>query len=338
MNRQYFDVPLRVAIGSRFQPTGFPDLGAAVFERPVVVDGVVTTESCLLVESPQSVANHLEAQLWDLSEQRPIGVIDRVPFVEVVDLGGAPITSSRVEAHRLASAFIKDSTLDDQPTVDVLRDRLGLRDDAPLSALAIAQAVFELDPLCLVHGVFFADNRWPGQPKIARAVTGFVEASGVAQVEYGGVKRDAVRHSLDDSAGGTAEGYGSVPYARTEWTAREIVASFSIDHRQLRSYGLDADAVELLTAIILYEIRCFLDDGLRLRTACEFEVMGEVADRNGVPLGSFDELERRLAAAVETVVPRVEHPGARQVVWNGGTSRRQKGRRMAATPVEDGEG
>lgn len=44
--RLLFSVPLRPIQGTRFQPTGFPDLGAAVYQA-----GDTT---CLLVESPQS--------------------------------------------------------------------------------------------------------------------------------------------------------------------------------------------------------------------------------------------------------------------------------------------
>ena len=44
--------------GTRFQPTGFPNLGAATYKAPNGVD-------MLLVESAQSVANRLEAVCWD---------------------------------------------------------------------------------------------------------------------------------------------------------------------------------------------------------------------------------------------------------------------------------
>ena len=52
-----FEVPLKVRQGHRFQPTGFPDLGAAEFDTP---EG-----RALLVESAQSMANRLEAVCWD---------------------------------------------------------------------------------------------------------------------------------------------------------------------------------------------------------------------------------------------------------------------------------
>src|SRR2546421_3867302 len=63
--RQLFDVPLQPSLGNRFQPTGFPDIGAADFERPVrLADGATTWLRCLLVESAQSMANRLEATAW----------------------------------------------------------------------------------------------------------------------------------------------------------------------------------------------------------------------------------------------------------------------------------
>ena len=51
-------VSLRPCQGTRFQPTGFPDLGAATFQSP---DG----RTALLVESCQSMANRMEATCWD---------------------------------------------------------------------------------------------------------------------------------------------------------------------------------------------------------------------------------------------------------------------------------
>src|SRR5690349_2242221 len=55
--RLLLTVPLKVAQGARFQPTGFADLGAAEFVRP---DGTSDGIPMLLVESAQSMANRLE--------------------------------------------------------------------------------------------------------------------------------------------------------------------------------------------------------------------------------------------------------------------------------------
>jgi CRISPR-associated protein Csb1 len=58
----------------------------------------------------------------------------------------------------------------------------------------VARACFAPDPLSLVHGVFFARKNWPWQPKVARAVTSFIEAYDVRPAVSGGVKRDSVHN------------------------------------------------------------------------------------------------------------------------------------------------
>ncbi|MDD3652299.1 type I-U CRISPR-associated protein Cas7, partial [Immundisolibacter sp.] len=55
--RLLFEVPLRPLQGQRFQPTGFPGLGAATFQT--------ASGQSLLVESAQSMANRLELTVWD---------------------------------------------------------------------------------------------------------------------------------------------------------------------------------------------------------------------------------------------------------------------------------
>jgi len=70
--------------GDRFQPTGFPDLGAAIYKRP---DGT----AMLLVESAQSMANRLEAMCWDEAENRIVTPLASLPHI-VVDFGNGLMT------------------------------------------------------------------------------------------------------------------------------------------------------------------------------------------------------------------------------------------------------
>jgi CRISPR-associated protein Csb1 len=208
------------------------------------------------------------------------------------------LTSSRLEAHRLASPFVHTATLDGRPMFEVIRERLGLAADTPLNRRSMAAAVAALDPFCLLHGVFFARKEWLGQPKFERAVSAVIEAHHVRRAVSGGRKSDRVRHQLDlgVEGGGTAEGYGSVPFHRTEWTAKRIVASFVVDVELLRSYGLPVPATELLETLALWEIRTLLDGALRLRTACDLEVAGEITPRwSGFELPKRDHLTERLA-------------------------------------------
>lgn len=325
-SRQLFDVELHPVNGSRFQPTGFPDIGAATFQRfdPGLNDWV----DSLVLESAQSMANRLEGTAWDDATDEPVELFAGLPYVRVVHADdGEYLTSSRTEAHRLASAFVKDADFDGINMKTIIRDRLGLRDDRPVAPRSIAEAVMKLDLFCLVHGVFFAENAkiWPGQPRIVRALSAQIEAIDVKPAHLGGVKRDHVRHGISDT-GGSAEGYGTIPYHRTEWAARTIRASFNLDLAQIRSYGLDDDATALLLAIARWEIATLLDQPLRLRTACDLEreTDKEVHDRAGQPLPSIEVLAGEVRSGIAACAELLEGGSPIVVRWRA-TKRAKKG-------------
>jgi CRISPR-associated protein Csb1 len=307
-SRHIYDATLVPLLGSTFQPTGFPDLGPATFDR---FDGDGEPRQALLVESVQSMANRLEATAWDAGTDQPVDAVAGLPYVEVVRAGtGQFLTSSRTEAHRLFSAFIRDASWDGTSGDKVLLDRLGIAADTPLDTPAMARAIMVLDPFSLLHGVFFAGQTrpkagsqraaWPAQPRFTRAVSGVIEAHDARRAVSGGRKSDPVRHREEEGVeGASAEGYGSVPFTRTEWTARRIVASFVVDVELIGSYGLLPAAAELLETLALWEIRTLLSGGLRLRTACDLDVDGEIRVRRGQPLPDAGELATRLRAAID---------------------------------------
>jgi CRISPR-associated protein Csb1 len=108
-----------------------------------------------------------------------------------------------------------------------------------------------------------------------------------------------------------------VPFHRTEWTARRITASFNLDLAQLRSYGLPEPATQLLAAIARWEIRSLLDDGLRLRTACDLiPVDSEIHDRSGTPLASSEELDAEVRALVAASGDLLGDGAPIEVVWS----------------------
>jgi CRISPR-associated protein Csb1 len=269
-SRTVIEVGLKPLAGSLFQATGFPDLGAAEFG-----------DGNLLVESAQSMANWLEGTTWDSARSEPAAELAALPYVRVVSPDGEYLTSSRVEAHRLACAYIMDGTIDGTSGPkgrDWLPPQLGLVKGRPLDNRAVARACFRLDPVSLIHGVFFAQKAWPWQPKIARALTSFIEASGIQPAVSGGVKRDSV---LNEGKGFTDRGYGSIPHHRVEYTAKEITAYFAVDHAQFRSYGLSEPATALLEALADFEIATLLDGGLRLRTRCD--LVPDAVKRGEIP-------------------------------------------------------
>lgn len=262
--RLLLDVLLRPVQGDRFQPTGFADLGAAVYQRP---DGT----QMLLVESAQSVANRLEKTCLDGDGPRIAPEFAGLPYVLVRLAGDSDTeTSSLVEAHRINSPFI----ISDPAFQADFLTASGYAKGKLLDWKKIAAAVFRFDPNSLLHGVFMA-NLEDGRVKIPRAVTGFIEAEGVREAASGGVKNNA----FDPSGTIRVEGfdkdvYGNVPYHRIEYTATNIRAYFNIDLALLEGFGLPLAACELLVALALYKIRMFLEKGLRLRTACDFDIIG----------------------------------------------------------------
>lgn len=262
--RTVLEADLVPVAGTRFQPTGFPDLGAAEFD---LADG----SRSLLVESAQSMANRLEATTWDDARAEPAEAVAVLPYVRITDPSGEFLSSSRLEAHRLASAYVMEGKVDGSHDGEKwLEQQLGLAVGRPLDYRAVARACFRLDPVSLLHGVFFARKNWPWQPKIARAVTSFIEAYQAVPAVSGGVKRDVVINEAKE--GLTARGYGTVPHHRVEYTAATITAYFTVDHAQFRSYGLSEPATALLEALADFEIGTLLDEGLRLRTACDLRV------------------------------------------------------------------
>ncbi len=318
-SRQLFTIPLRPIVGDRFQPTGFPNLGAAVYDRPVLDGG---WERCLLVESEQSMANRLEATMWDSPARRPIELIARLPHVRVVDEDGEFLTSSRLEAHRVASAYIREGTVGDTTGVEVINERLGLDDDRQRAPYEIADGLFSLDPMVLIHGVFLSHKDFPGQPKVARAITAFIEAHDVREVHGGGVKKDSVLTGQTEDRGST-EGYGMVPFDRLEWTAREIVLNADIDLQQLRSYGLAEPEIDLLADLARLELRYLIEGGLRLRTACDLALATDrVVDHSGEELPSADALEDRVRRAIDGLA---EVAGSITVTWGKKGKKGKKG-------------
>lgn len=306
--RLVVDAQLKPVLGSTFQPTGFPDLGAATFQRP-------GDPPALLVESVQSLTNHFEAIGWDEAVSRPREPLADLPYVRVEHADDERyLTSSRTEPHRLAAAYVRDAEIDGGKGTDWITERLGLEPGRPLDWPSIFAAILQLDPLCLVHGVYFSDKAWHGQPKVRRALAAVIEAHDVTPAISGGLKRDDVsfRQGAEGQGRGAEEGYGFVPYGRTDYTAREIVLTASIDLAQIRGYGLGEPISRLLTLIAMWEVTRLLEQPLRLRTACDLEVVSVTARRpDGFSLPSAADL----AGQIQATDVSFDEPGARIASW-----------------------
>lgn len=257
-SRLLIEAELQPVQGTRFQPTGFPDLGAALFETP---DG-----PCLLVESAQSMANRLEGVCWDRTTDALVPALAGLSYVRVTDDSGKFRTSSVLEAHRINSPYIlegKDSAL-----MKTLAAEVAVFEERGVDRPTVAKILARFDVSALLHGVFLAKKELAGgRIRVERALSSFIEARGVRMAASGGVKNDHL-----DPSGDTNKGFGNVPFQREEFTAERITAFFSLDLAQIRAYGLGAAGERLLVGLALYKVRALLDGGLRLRTACDLEL------------------------------------------------------------------
>lgn len=293
--RLLFTVPLRPVQGNRFQPTGFPDLGAATFNAPMLEGD---SAACLLVESPQSMANRMELTVWDSGQNKLKDFAKGLSYVRVVTEKGNHLTSSIEEAHRLNSVYIENGN--EKKFHKELAKEMEYSEKNPINRKKLVDTVFKYDVNSLLHGVFLESIG--GRLRIARALSAFIEAEEVEVVASGGVKNDHVQPGTERGSKRTAaEGFGNVPYPREEYAAKKINAYFNLDVSQIRGYGLNADAERLLTLLGLYKIRALLDDDLRLRTACDFMVVFDsiTADRpQSFKIPERTELENDLKDAI----------------------------------------
>ncbi|MCP5525497.1 MAG: type I-U CRISPR-associated protein Cas7 [Verrucomicrobiales bacterium] len=334
--RLLIEADLHPIAGTRFQPTGFPDLGAATY---TAADGT----PMLLVESAQSMANRLEAVCWDEAATKPVGALAGLPYVEATLPDGVK-TNSLLEAHRLNSPYLVNSA-----EFTKIRDAIGYRPDAPFDRQKLAQALFKFDPNSLLHGIFL--EKVGGVVRLPRSLTAFIEARQVNVAASGGVKVDRVQPSSNEKDpetgekippkyGKADEGYGNVPYQRDEYTGA-ITAFFNLDLSLIAGFQLPPAARELLVALALFKIQRFFDTGLRLRTACDLELKGDGL-RVKRPAGGFtwptpDEVTKRLGELLTTkeCTDLFADPRVTAVTYTKGTAKKSKGRKADASSSPD---
>lgn len=295
--RVLFSVELKPLQGDRFQPTGFPSLGAATYQSK---DG-----SKLLVESAQSMANRLETTCWNTADNKPIDVLAGISHVTVTRKN-AFLTDTMLEAHRLNSPYLLENK-QDKSFFDKLKKDLGGLEEGPIDRKKLAEVLLRYDVGSVIHGVFLAKKELAGgRLRVARALSAFIEASGVRVAASGGVKNDHVNPS-----GVTKDGFGNVPFARDEFTADRIDCLVNLDLAQIRGYGLGDNAQRLLVVLALHRVRRLLDGDLRLRAACDFEPVDResiVATRpTGFALPKLAELEAVLPEAIVACKDQMTH-------------------------------
>ena len=288
--------------GERFQPTGYPDLGAAEYQAH---DG----KSIVLLESPQSVANHLERHCLSEDGTQFVKELKGLSMVVVNDKG-SQVTNTVREGHRLASPYILGIK---KPTnIGEVFEKLDQAKESVGDQAEIVKTIFKYDICSLLHGLWLS-RIGAGRIRVPRAISGFIEAEDCNPAISGGVKKDHVvgatkdRKDGDEDAGDASSGVGSIPFTRIEYTAKSIRAYFNIDVSQIRGYGLDPNQTSLLVALALWKIRKFIDTPFRPRTACDLRVVGDVkTEPDGFSIPSMDELNSEIKQLIDACKSSME--------------------------------
>jgi CRISPR-associated protein Csb1 len=304
------------------------------------------------------MANRLEAVCWDEAADDLVSDLRSLPYVKVKLAGlgdGTDTTNSILEFHRLNSPYIMSGLNGDGKTfADVLREELGMvtvaaparqtsrrraataesaaeetpeepasereRDDVAgvVNLRKLAAVCFRYDPNSLVHGVFL--EKIAGRLRHPRALSAFIEASEVNRADSGGVKFDRALPKPSVAGVDAKTGYGNVPFHRSEFTAKSITAFFNIDLAQIRGYGLNDNATKLLVTLSLWKVRRFLDSNMRLRTACELELVnsadGLVKRPLDLALPDVTELAKQLRTLIDGCKSLFAEPTVTELTWN----------------------
>ena len=283
-------------VHTRFQPTGFPHIGPVEF-LSFDKDNTIDT---LLIESEQSMANRMEEFCLDESGKNFVNVLDGLPMINVIQDDGVFVTNSIQESNRIGSSYILKE--DDKTISNKIKN---LHKDEPFINNTIgnkkfAKFVFQHDPNTIIHGTFIANSELnKGRYSIERSLSSCIEAKNCKRVTFGGVRIDHVDPTKGDR-GGSHEGYGNIIYNKTEYTAELITLSFDIDLNLIRSYDLGDNANKLLYIFMLWKIQKFLDNGLRLRTACNLDVVSINATRPiDFKLPTLNELDIAITSAIK---------------------------------------
>lgn len=297
--RLLVEARLKVAPGTngRFQPTGFPDLGPALYkgirefeetDNAGKKQKVLRPVNMLFSDTAAALANWMEAAC--LSGDDYNADCRGIPYVRVLD-GDATgeskpfLTSSVREPHRLASPYVLAARRVNGDSMKVWLskpEQLAVNKLRPVRPWILAQKLFEIDPGCILHGVFLEEL--DGRLRLPRMVAGYIEAANPQTANYGGVYRGEV----------TATGpLGNIPFSKQEFTSDDIRASFIVHLSTLQSHALSEERQRFLILWALYKINQFLRSCPRLRSVCEFEVDGITAklDRKDQPWPESDDIK-----------------------------------------------
>lgn len=291
-----------VAGMDRFQPAGFPEIGHVIYDAP---RGDGHTEKVCIVDSPASMANHLEAICLD----GPAGALhpdlSGLPYVRcVTDKSDTPtkddplenlVCTTLTEGHRLASDYFLDGLIDTKWTPKETKTSTDKKEKKKETVSAHWSGKRFRKQLREKFGVkevkkdktyfIWPDTWWNIFKTIFKydpnsLVHGIMFAKEqikisrmlTAHMEAFGAARVGRSGVKFDRLGKTTS--GQPIFAVDEETAHSIVATFILDLAQLRSYGRNKEGLNekqkrLLLDLAMWKIQRLLMSPFRFRTGCQ---------------------------------------------------------------------
>lgn len=286
---------------ARFQPAGFPEMGHVLYDAP---RGNNTTEKVCIIDSPASMANHLEAVC--MAEQNGTDLhpdLAGLPYVTCVtdrsykqdgdkltldphDPHDKVVFTSLTEGHRIASDYFLDGLVDPQwkgeekkktkkkedKEWEGTKFRDMLRKEFGITQIKKDRYFIHPEDWWMIYKTIFKYD----PNSLVHGVMFAKEQIKIsrlltAHLEAFGATRVGRSGVKFDRLGKTTS--GQPIFAVDEETAREIRATFVLDLALLRSYGrgdkgLNNAQKQLLLELALWKIQGLMRQPFRYRTQC----------------------------------------------------------------------
>lgn len=326
-----------------FVPAGFADVGHSV------VRDATSGENLVIVDSVQSLANHLEGTLL----QQPGALIpglEALPYVRltITDPAGRTRISSSLELpHRLASGWFCK-------VKDFASFQLDLAND--ILDHGIAEATFRRCPNSLLHGVFYSQLAGldPNVAKTPRLLTAEVVAYGAQSITDGGVAKDPLAVKGDFNWEGvfaspekestkageskvSALGIGYIVHRHQAFIARKIELAVYLAEGRIKRLPLQEPAKEVLRLLARLKLALLLSEPLDLRAHCIFELKSpERLAEIGDPQGLLVQLQRQLAECQQLGL--LQDPPITEFALTLGAAKAKAGKKGKAAAADATEG
>lgn len=321
-----------------FVPAGFADVGHSV------VRDASSGENLVIVDSVQSLANHLEATLLQGPGELIPG-LEALPYVRltVTDPAGRTRVSSSLELpHRLASGWfckVKEK--------EFAAFQAGLVTD--ILDNGIAEATFRRCPNSLLHGVFYSQLSGldPNVAKSPRLFSAEVVAYGAQAITDGGVAKDPLTvkgdfnweavfspPDKDGGEGGDTKvsklGIGYIVHRHQAFIAREIKMPIYLAEGRIKRLPLPEPAREVLRLLARLKLALLLSEPLDLRSHCILQLSESIPEEIGQAKDLLEQLQQQLKACQQLGLFQQPHITDFALTLSGPKAKTSKGKAAAA--------